>query len=253
MLVTLAPNVVSIPCAVKPADLPVAVLSLQYLGSLDGTPCFAGEIDRTSVIPENLSLQGLRGLYGSLREDLFVIAGMALQITDWDITHQFCSKCGERLVQEKNRRAKSCRKCNLEFYPRLAPAVIVAVTRDDSILLAHAGRFPSKMYSVLAGFVEPRESLEQCVVREVKEEVNIEIKNLKYFGSQSWPFTNSLMIAFTAEYAGGRIQTDGDEITDAGWYKASDLPDIPGKISVARKLIDWFVEQHLPAAPKSNL
>jgi NAD+ diphosphatase len=129
----------------------------------------------------------------------------------------------------------------------MSPAIIVAVVRDGSVLLAHAARFPGAMYSVLAGFVEPGESLEDCVRREVKEEAGVELKNIRYFGSQPWPFPNSLMIGFTAEYAGGEVTMDMKEIVDAQWFTADHLPTIPDKISIARKLIDWFVEQYPPS------
>jgi len=112
------------------------------------------------------------------------------------------------------------------------------------LLLARARRFPTAMYSVLAGFVEPGESLEETVAREVKEEVGLLLKDIRYFGSQPWPFPHSLMIGFTATYAGGEITLDDDEIVDAGWYTVDQLPPLPGKISIARKLIDWFIEKH---------
>jgi NAD+ diphosphatase len=126
----------------------------------------------------------------------------------------------------------------------MSPAIIVAVVRDKTILLAHAARFPGAMYSVLAGFVEPGESLEECVRREVKEEAGVDLKHIRYFGSQPWPFPNSLMIGFTAAYAGGEITADQKEIVDARWFQAKDLPLIPEKVSIARKLIDWFVEKY---------
>ena len=124
------------------------------------------------------------------------------------------------------------------------PAVIVAVIKGNQILLAHSKRFPAKFYSVLAGFVEPGETLEECIHREILEEVGVTVKNIRYFGSQPWPFPNSLMVAFTADYAGGKISIDGNEIMDAGWFTADNLPPIPAKISIARRLIDWFVEKH---------
>ncbi|MFH1481427.1 MAG: NAD(+) diphosphatase, partial [Pseudomonadota bacterium] len=128
-------------------------------------------------------------------------------------------------------------------YPRLSPAIIVAVLKNDQILLAHSQRFPGQFYSVLAGFVEPGETLEECVQREVHEEVGITVKNIRYFGSQPWPFPDSLMIAFTAEYAGGEIRIDKSELTDAGWFSADHLPAVPSRISIARQLIDWFSEK----------
>jgi len=236
---------ISIPLVHDIADLPVQLQSFQYLGSHAGTPCFSGEIDTVSDIPENIILLGLRDLYGILDDDLFAVAGRALHINDWDGTFRICSRCGTDLKDEENELAKYCPQCNQHFFPNPAPAVIVAVIKDDMILLARSERFIKKyFYSVLAGFVEPGENLEECVAREVKEETNIEVKNIKYFGSQPWPLTNSLMIAFTAEYAKGEIKIDQDEIADAKWFKAGDIPEIPGKISIARKLIDWFVEKN---------
>jgi NAD+ diphosphatase len=131
------------------------------------------------------------------------------------------------------------------MFPRISPAVIVLVEHEDMILLARANRFQGELYSVLAGFVEPGETLEEAVRREIKEEVGIDVKDIHYFGSQPWPFPDSLMIAFTASYAGGDIKVDGDEITTAGWFKAGNLPEIPGSISIARKLIDWYVAKQM--------
>jgi NAD+ diphosphatase len=130
------------------------------------------------------------------------------------------------------------------FYPRISPAIIVAVTRDDEILLAHNNNFKQNRYSVIAGFVEPGETFEDCVKREVMEEVNVKVKNIKYFSSQPWPFPDSLMIAFTAEYDEGEIRPDGIEIGDAGWYKRDNLPEVPTNTSVAGRLIQWFLNQN---------
>jgi NAD+ diphosphatase len=193
--------------------------------------------------------QGLRRLYGALDEEMFWVAGRAFQIMDWDRTHQHCGRCGSPTENKTDERAKVCPKCGTVSFPRMSPAIIVAVVRDESILLAHAARFPGAMFSVLAGFVEPGESLEDCVRREVKEEAGVELKNIRYFGSQPWPFPNSLMIGFTSEFAGGEIKTDMKEIVDARWFTADRLPTIPDKISIARKLIDWFVETHPPRLP----
>jgi NAD+ diphosphatase len=137
--------------------------------------------------------------------------------------------------------AMLCTACGTKYFPTVSPAIIVSVIRDDKILLARAHRFPPGMYSVIAGFVEPGENLEQCVRREVMEETGIEIRDIRYFGSQPWPFPNSLMIAFTSRYAGGRIVIGEDEISDAGWFGREDLPVIPPPVSIARRLIDWFI------------
>jgi NAD+ diphosphatase len=141
-------------------------------------------------------------------------------------------------------RAKECLKCGLLHFPRLAPAIIVLVERGNQLLLARSRHFIPGLYSVIAGFVEPGETLEQAVEREVREEVGIAIKDIRYFGSQPWPFPHSLMIGFTATYAGGNIFLSDSEIEDAGWFTSQNLPALPGKISIARKLIDWFLEKH---------
>jgi NAD+ diphosphatase len=145
------------------------------------------------------------------------------------------------MVNLEGQRAKQCPQCKLVNYPRLSPSIIVAVRRGNELLLARSPRFPAGMYSVLAGFVEPGETLEQAVEREVQEEVGLTVKNICYFGSQPWPFPNSLMIGYRAEYAGGEIQIDRVEIEDAGWYTAEHLPAIPSRISIARQLIEAFI------------
>ena len=152
---------------------------------------------------------------------------------------------------QKSERAKKCPKCDLLHFPRLAPAIIVLVEQGEKLLMARSRHFASGMYSVLAGFVEPGESLEEAAIREIREEVGISIKDLRYFASQSWPFPHSLMIGFTATYAGGKISIDNTEIEDAGWFTADNLPPLPGKISIARKLIDWFIAKHV-RTPKEN-
>ena len=129
--------------------------------------------------------------------------------------------------------------------------MIVLVENEGRVLLAWGKRFAAPFYSVLAGFVEPGESLEDAVHREIAEEVGIKVRNVRYFGSQPWPFPDSLMVGFTADYAGGEIRIDPEEIVEAGWFDPADLPMIPGKVSIARKLIDWFVEKETKGKPAS--
>jgi len=145
-------------------------------------------------------------------------------------------------------RAKECPQCGLLHFPRLAPAIIVLVERGHKLLLARSRHFPPGLYSVIAGFVEPGETLEEAVVREVREEVGVAIKDIRYFDSQPWPFPHSLMIGFTAAYAGGKISLDDMEIEDAGWFTADNLPTLPGKISISRRLIDRFLAKQKKAA-----
>jgi NAD+ diphosphatase len=187
----------------------------------------------------------MRSTFGILGEDLFWIAGSAFHIGSWDSTNRFCGRCGDQMSLKKDENAKVCPKCSLIVYPRISPAVIVAVIKDGKILLAHNNRWKNPMFSTLAGFVDIGESLEECVKREIKEEAGIELKNIRYFGSQPWHFTGSLMIGFTAEYAGGELQLDNTELKDGGWYSANDLPPvIARKPSIARQLIDWFVDRY---------
>ena len=191
-----------------------------------------------------MRFSGLRSLYDSLDEDLFWLAARAVQIVAWNRTHQYCSQCGQRTKPHERDRALVCPDCGLQSYPRLSPAIIVLVERERQLLLARSPRFPKGRYSVIAGFVEPGETLEEAVVRELREEVGIEVDNIRYFGSQSWPFPNSLMLGFTAEHVAGEICIDDHEIEDAGWFSPDDLPDLPDGISISRKLIDWFLDKH---------
>jgi NAD+ diphosphatase len=182
----------------------------------------------------------LRGLLGAIGEELFWIAGRANHLMDWERSHRFCGQCGHPTENKSDERAKRCPACGRVNYPRVSPAVIVAVINGDRILLARNKRFRGPFYSVLAGFVEPGETLEQCVEREIHEEVGLSVKNIRYFGSQPWPFPNSLMVGFIADYAGGSIIVDNSELMEAGWFSADSLPNLPSKISIARRLIDWF-------------
>jgi NAD+ diphosphatase len=243
LLVYQGSDSVSIPCLIDFSELGLVASSQHYLGHLGDRDCYAVELAEETTLPPGMTLEGLRQVYGRLDETLFWVATRAVQIVDWDRTHLFCSRCGTPLRTKKTERAKECPSCGQLHFPRLAPAIIVVVQRGHELLLARSRHFLPRMYSVLAGFVEPGESLEEAVAREVKEEVGIDIKDIKYFGSQPWPFPHSLMIGFTATYAGGEITLDDSEIEDAGWFTADHLPQIPGKISIARKLIDWFVEK----------
>lgn len=218
-------------------------LRVQTLGRLDDQPCYSAELPPDAPTPAAMEWVKLRELYGRLDDDLFAIGGRAMQIVEWDRTHQYCGCCATPTLYAPQERAKRCPTCGLVNYPRLCPAVIVLIGRGEELLLARAPRFRDGMYSVLAGFVEPGESLEETVVREVREEVGVEIAEIRYFGSQPWPYPNSLMIGFTAQYAGGEIAIDQQEILEAHWFHKQNLPLVPPPLSIARQLIDWFVAQ----------
>ncbi len=231
-----------IPSAAKPGDLGISATGQIYLGLLDNRPCFAARVEDDPASGNGWILKGLRGLFSALDEEVFWVAGLGYQLLDWEHTHRFCGRCGAATADKTDERGKFCPACHLVNYPRVSPAIIVAIVRGQSILLARSPRFRAGMYSVLAGFVEPGETLEDCVRREVREEVGIKVADIRYFGSQPWPFPNSLMIGFTATYARGEIVMAPGEIVDAGWYGPDNLPPLPDKISMARKLIDWFLE-----------
>jgi len=211
----------------------------QYLGVLGEQHCFACELEEGSAPPEGMQWSGLRALFGAVDDSLFAIAGRAFQIVDWDRSHQFCGRCGTPTQVKNNERARECPSCKQVHYPRIAPAIMALVRRGRELLLARSPHFAPGMYSALAGFVEPGETLEQTLVREVREEVSIEVTNVRYFASQPWPFPHSLMIAFNADYAGGEITPEPGEIEAADWFTLDRLPQaLPSKISISRRLID---------------
>lgn len=241
MLVTVDNKNYGVPYIKSLQELNINPIRIQYLGILQGCPCYSAEIKPDTSAPEGYCFVALRSLYGTLDEDLFLLAGKAFQIISWDQTHQFCGRCGSPTKEQPGERAKICPKCGFISYPRICPSVITAVFKDNKILLAHNKNFKGDMHSLIAGFLEPGETLEEGVQREIMEEVGIKVKNIKYFGSQPWPYPNSLMIGFTAEYESGEITVDGVEIAKAGWFSADTLPELPSKVSIAREIIDWYI------------
>lgn len=228
-----------------PETLGVDITRRLCFGTFQGLPCYAAEGKLKGEDQGPVAFQELRTLFDRLEDGFFEMALTALHLIEWDKTYQFCSKCRGELKHRKDIRAKECEKCGRLEFPRLSPAIIVLIEKGDTFLLARSPRFAGAFFSVLAGFVEPGESLEAAVHREVLEEVGITVKDVAYFGSQPWPFPDSLMIGFTAQYESGEIRVDGEEVIEAGWYGVKNLPHIPGKLSIARNLIDWFLEKHL--------
>jgi NAD+ diphosphatase len=223
-----------------------------YLGSLGDRNCYAAEWSNDTPILEPYAWMDLRALLDTISEEIFWIAGLANQLLDWDRSHRFCGHCSHPTADKTDERAKQCPACGLIIYPRLSPAIIVAVVKGDRLLLARNRRFRGSFYSVLAGFVEPGETLEACVRREVREEVGLEVDNIRYFGSQPWPFPNSLMMGFVADYGKGEIRVDGAELLEADWFTAQSLPQVPSRISIARQLIDWFVNSQKSTADRTS-
>ncbi len=215
---------------------PVGLLAGRYFRAswLDaGTPAYPGH-----------ALRPLRSLFGAIDDALLAVAGRAFQIVEWARTHRFCGACGAAMVQLTGERCLRCPQCGHLAYPRISPAMMVLIQRGESILLARHLNSPSGYFTALAGFLEAGESIEEAVHREVVEEVGLLVRDLRYFGSQPWPFPHSLMVAFTAQYAGGDITIDATEIAEARWFGIEDpLPPIPPLgLSIAGHLI----HAHLP-------
>lgn len=211
----------------------------HYLGALAGRACVAMSLAEGFSAPAGFFVIGLRQLFFRIPETMLALAGRAAQIVEWDRTHRYCGRCATPTRDKPGEYAKLCPKCGLTAWPRVSPAMMALVTRGHEMLLARSRRFANtSMFSALAGFVEAGETLEDCVRREVREEVGIEVTDLRYFGSQSWPFPHSLMLAFTVEYAGGDIRVDDDEIVEARWFRVDALPQMPPSVSIARRLIN---------------
>lgn len=219
----------------------------HFIGLVDGEAWWAVDVPRDDGDPSDGAAVDLRAFYARAPEHHWLAAGRAVQIVEWARTHRFCGRCGEPTELSDGERAMKCPSCGLLAFPRLSPAMITLVTRgepgpDQEALLARGVRFGAPMFSCLAGFVEPGESLESAVVREVREEVGVTVCNPQYFGSQPWPFPNSLMVGFHAEWESGEIVCDPSEIAEAAWFRRDEVPMIPPAISIARRLIDSWLD-----------
>lgn len=216
--------------------------NVLLVGEWHGMRCYATELES---IPGNMSgeLLSVRNLFSLAGAEAIYLVGRAVQLLDWQKNHRYCGRCGALTTMKVGQFAMLCPACGLVVYPRISPAVMVLISRGDELLLARSPRFRPGVFSALAGFVEAGETLEQCASREVFEEVGVEISNLRYFRSQPWPFPDSLMVAFFADYAGGVIKADPLEIEDAQWFSRSALPTLPEPLSIARQLIDAACRQ----------
>jgi len=238
-----SPDHLAIPCIHETSAAKMGLSGIRFLGQYHSTDCYCARIG-PEIFPEKYRRVSLKTIYGKVDADFWSISGYARQIHDWNLNFQFCGRCGHETQAQTKEHSRVCPQCGLISYPRISQAIITAVVKDNQILLARGVNFPIKnMFSVLAGFVEPGESLEDCVHREILEESGILVKQIRYFKSQSWPFPDSLMVGFTAEYAGGDISTDRTELLEAHWFTKDNLPLTPGKQSLAGELIDWFVHR----------
>jgi NAD+ diphosphatase len=211
------------------------------VGRWQGRVVVADTVAPLTAAPDGARWAGLRSLFGVMDDAQVALAGRAAQLVDWDRTHRFCGVCATPTRREASERARRCPSCNHAAYPRISPAMMCLVTRGREMLLARNVNFPPGRYSALAGFLEAGESIEEAISREVMEEVGITVKDPVYYGSQSWPFPHSLMIAFTAEYDAGDLRPNGHEIAEAAWFRCDALPQLPPRVSIARALVDHAI------------
>ena len=224
------------------APLHPQATALHYLGTLAALDCWALTLPEP---PPGWRRTPLRAAMMALDPAVGALAGRAAQILEWDRTHRFCGVCAAPTQIKPGERARVCPSCGHSAYPRLSPAIMALVWRPGELLLARSPGFAAGRYSALAGFVEAGESLEECLHREVAEEVGVAVEELRYYGSQNWPFPNSLMVAFTARWTRGEIVPQPDEIEDAQWFALDALPDIPPRFSISGHLIrDTLTRMH---------
>ena len=217
----------------------------QFLGYWQDKPCYARELDQaTGLGSEHYQSGNLYQILGRVSEEMFALAGRAQQLLAWERDNRFCGSCGGAMSSHQQERAMTCEPCGSMIYPRISPCIIVLVTRGEEMLLARNANFPIEMYSTLAGFVEAGETAEECLAREVKEEVGVEVGNMRYFKSQSWPFPNQLMLGFFADYTGGEIVCEDEEIAEAYWFRPDKLPTIPPIHSISGQLIQHHLDQY---------
>jgi len=221
------------------------LLRQHRIGQWNHQAVYSAELPSTCEIPIEYQSISLRTAVELFQTEWYRLIAKAYFIMQWDKNHHYCGHCGNITKQSEGVFEKICTACQLTFYPRISPTIIVLIQKDDYLLMARSPHFKSGVYALIAGFVEPGENIEEAIYREVDEEVGIQIKNLRYFGSQPWPFPDSLMIGFIADYASGELTIDHREIEEAGWYRYDNLPGRPSfSISIASQLIDDFVEKH---------
>jgi NAD+ diphosphatase len=223
--------------------LDISPVCTHYIGTLEAHPCICAEVPSETIELDGMMFKDLRSLYEILDEDLFLLAGRAIQIINWDKNHKYCGKCGTLTLDMDDEMAKICPKCGYTSYTRISPAVITAIVKNGKLLMAKHSYGLKDRYALIAGFVEAGETLEEGVKREIMEEVGLKVNNIKYFGSQSWPFPHSLMIGFTADYLSGKINVDGKEIVDARWFDVDEITPMPSNISISSELVEWYVKK----------
>jgi NAD+ diphosphatase len=222
-----------------------------WLGTYHDAPCWVVPVDAEAPVPDGLARETLVPMRGArLPDELLSLGGMAMQALWWESTSGHCPRCGTPTERIENEWGKRCAQCRYEHYPHLHPATIVLVRDGDRVLLTRKAEWAAGRYALIAGFVDNGESLESCVAREIKEETGIDVKDIRYVGSQNWPFPSQMMIGFVATYAGGEVVIDRDELEDARWFPCDALPALPSRHSISRFIIDHYAHGGPDMAPK---
>ncbi len=229
----------TIPYSINP---PVPVKNVLEVSLLEDMPACTASVDTPLEETAESRPMGLRASYDYLDPVLHKIAGKAYELIYWDQHSRFCPSCGTKTVMQTTI-SKQCPNCKYEIYPVVSPAILVLIRKGDAILLVHARNFRGSFYGLVAGFLETGETLEECVRREVMEETGLEINNITYFGNQPWPYPSNLMVGFIADYVSGTIRLQDEELSEGAFFTKDNLPELPRKLSLARKMIDWWLEQ----------
>ena len=229
----------TIPYSINP---PVPVKNVLEVSLLEDMPACTASVDTPLEETAEYLPMGLRASYDYLDPILHKIAGKAYELIYWDQHSRFCPSCGTKTVMQTTI-SKQCPNCKYEIYPVVSPAILVLIRKGDAILLVHARNFRGSFYGLVAGFLETGETLEECVRREVMEETGLEINNITYFGNQPWPYPSNLMVGFIADYVSGTIRLQDEELSEGVFFSKDNLPELPRKLSLARKMIDWWLEQ----------
>ncbi|WP_288736192.1 NAD(+) diphosphatase [uncultured Parabacteroides sp.] len=229
----------TIPYSINP---PVPVKNVLEVNLLEDMPACTASVDTPLEETAEYLPMGLRASYDYLDPVLHKIAGKAYELIYWDQHSRFCPSCGTKTVMQTTI-SKQCPNCKYEIYPVVSPAILVLIRKGDAILLVHARNFRGSFYGLVAGFLETGETLEECVRREVMEETGLEINNITYFGNQPWPYPSNLMVGFIADYVSGTIRLQDEELSEGAFFTKDNLPELPRKLSLARKMIDWWLEQ----------
>lgn len=231
-----------IPQGGMPAPFEGQVTHVVHFGTYLGVPCWAGSVAAETALPQGYVCERLVPGQIQLDDDLLSLCGLGQQATFWDATSFHCPRCGEQTVAIAGERGKRCPRCTLDHYPHLHPAVIILIRDGDRVLLTRKSFWVKGRYGLVAGFVDIGESLEAAVRREIAEEVGVTVRDIRYVASQYWPFPSQLMVGFVATYAGGEVVVDHNELEDARWFSVRELPNLPGRHSIARFILDHYAQ-----------